>query len=102
MPELFDGHLFADWKVVYRQNTIEHPNVFLCSNWAYHRLKDDLKPGDLFPPKEPSDDTTAYSVEDYVEKLENKFGLAVCDDDDPDRVCSISFHLSDFFFLILS
>ncbi|KAB8270411.1 hypothetical protein BDV30DRAFT_215134 [Aspergillus minisclerotigenes] len=90
LPEHFDGHLSAGWKVVYRQDYEQHQKVFLCSNWAYLRLKDELKPNQMFPyDDQDPDDTTGYTVDEYVKKLDREFGLVVCDFDDPARISII-------------
>ncbi|KAF5858559.1 hypothetical protein ETB97_004243 [Aspergillus alliaceus] len=90
LPEQFSGRLSADWKVVYRQDFAKHPKVFLCSNWAYLRFKDELRPNQPFPyADEDPDDTTNYTVDEYVTKLEREFGLVVCADNDPKRISVI-------------
>jgi len=65
--------LTRGFKVVYRtnfQNGEEHN--FLCTNWAFHRLKEDLnlKNGHTFQfyPGETAEDSTDFTVDDMTKK----------------------------------
>ncbi|KAE8418082.1 hypothetical protein BDV36DRAFT_283216 [Aspergillus pseudocaelatus] len=90
IPEHFDGHLSAGWKVVYRQDFPKHEKIFLCSNWAYVRLKNDIHRNETFPySSQPPDETTDYTVDEYVKKLDKEYQLVECDFNDPKRICVI-------------
>ncbi|KAF7169421.1 hypothetical protein CNMCM5623_002151 [Aspergillus felis] len=70
----FPDGLPADWGVMYHQTKIEHDEMFLCSNWAGHRVKQDLAVGQAYPfAKEHPVDTDHYNVgerEDLLAQLD--------------------------------
>ncbi|RLL96542.1 hypothetical protein CFD26_103934 [Aspergillus turcosus] len=97
----FPKGLPTNWGVIYHQTKIYHDEMFLCSNWAGHRVKQDLGVGDEYPSeKEHPVDTVDYKIGDRVDLLAQldlwdaskkklKF-IEECDDaTDPERMLII-------------
>lgn len=58
-----ENALPTDWGFMYHQTKIDHDEMFLCSNWAGHRVKQDLSVGEGYPfAKEDPLETVDYSV----------------------------------------
>lgn len=70
----FPNGLPADWGFMYHQTKIDHDEKFLCSDWAGHRVKQDLAVGQEYPfAKEHPVATDDYSVgqrEDLLAQLD--------------------------------
>ncbi|KAK9251838.1 hypothetical protein V1507DRAFT_436834 [Lipomyces tetrasporus] len=85
--DLFSEPLSAGWGIVYRQDMdLSHFQYFLCMNWAAHRLRNDLRPGQRFP-EEAIWPTTDESVEQMTDTLQTNFNLVPCKATDPEKVC---------------
>ncbi|KAJ8101634.1 hypothetical protein POJ06DRAFT_68198 [Lipomyces tetrasporus] len=85
--DLFSEPLSAGWGIVYRQDMdLSHFQYFLCMNWAAHRLRNDLRPGQRFP-EEAIWPTTDESVEQMTDTLQTNFNLVPCKATDPEKIC---------------
>ncbi|EMD39572.1 hypothetical protein CERSUDRAFT_121811 [Gelatoporia subvermispora B] len=78
------ARLSPGWKVVYRVDPVEMPG-FLCTTWAFHRLKDDLAPGERVPKDEGTPDSTSWTVAKFIEMLTDSYKLVECAVDDNAR-----------------